>query len=146
MAAQQWKLQNTGPNWADEGAAMQFRKAFSEAISEDLNTSTALLVIDDVLHAKAKSVELRNEDRWRLVIEFDAVLGLDLLNLSRKDLRIRPKDAVITEDEIEQALADRKAARAQKDFATSDAIRDDLAAKGVEVMDGDPLGWDWKLG
>ena len=29
--------------------------------------------------------------------------------------------------------------------AESDAIRDDLIAKGVEVMDGDPLGWDWKL-
>jgi cysteinyl-tRNA synthetase len=27
----------------------------------------------------------------------------------------------------------------------SDRIRDDLIAKGVEVMDGDPLGWDWKL-
>ena len=37
------------------------------------------------------------------------------------------------------------AARAAKDFATSDAIRDELAAEGVEVMDGDPLGWEWKL-
>jgi cysteinyl-tRNA synthetase len=35
--------------------------------------------------------------------------------------------------------------RAAKDFPKSDAIRDDLIAKGVEVMDGDPLGWDWKL-
>ena len=26
-----------------------------------------------------------------------------------------------------------------------DALRDELAAKGVEVMDGDPLGWEWKL-
>ena len=34
---------------------------------------------------------------------------------------------------------------AEKDFAASDAIRDELAAKGVEVMDGDPLGWEWKL-
>ena len=42
--------------------------------------------------------------------------------------------------------AKRKAARAEKDFATSDAIRDELTPKGVEVMDGDPLGWEWKLG
>ena len=75
----------------------------------------------------------------------DGILGLDLSRLSRQDLRIRPKDAVITEEEIEQALADRKAARAEKDFARSDAIRDELTAKGVEVMDGDPLGWEWKL-
>ena len=49
-------------------------------------------------------------------------------------------------EEIEDALARRKAARAEKDFATSDAIRDELIAAGVEVMDGDPLGWEWKLG
>jgi len=53
--------------------------------------------------------------------------------------------AAITEAEIETAIEDRKAARAEKDFAKSDAIRDELSAKGVEVMDGDPLGWEWKL-
>jgi cysteinyl-tRNA synthetase len=60
-------------------------------------------------------------------------------------LRLQPKDAEIAETGIDEALARRKAARAEKDFATSDAIRDELAAKGVEVMDGDPLGWEWKL-
>ena len=29
---------------------------------------------------------------------------------------------------------------------TADALRDQLTAQGVEVMDGDPLGWEWKLG
>ncbi len=76
----------------------------------------------------------------------DAVLGLSLLDLTRADLRIRPKSATITETEIEAILAERKEARAAKDFARSDALRDSLIAQGVEVMDGDPLGWDWKLG
>jgi cysteinyl-tRNA synthetase len=75
----------------------------------------------------------------------DAVLGLKLTTLTRFDLRLRPKDAAIEEAEIEDALARRKAARAEKDFATSDAIRGELAGKGVEVMDGDPLGWEWAL-
>ena len=75
----------------------------------------------------------------------DQVLGLNLLTLTRAALRIRPKDATITEAEIEAELDRRKAARAEKDFATSDAIRDSLASRGVEVMDGDPLGWEWKL-
>jgi cysteinyl-tRNA synthetase len=79
------------------------------------------------------------------IAEMDNVLGLNLMTLTRKDLRVRPKAAVITEAEIETALTARKDARAEKDFAKSDAIRDDLIAKGVEVMDGDPLGWDWKL-
>ena len=75
----------------------------------------------------------------------DQVFGLNLSGLSRTDLRIRPKAAAITEEEIEAALTRRKEARAAKDFATSDKLRDDLAAAGVEVMDGDPLGWDWRL-
>ena len=77
-----------------------------------------------------------------------ATIGLELdapVYLTRADLRLRPKDAAIAEAEIEAALARRKAARAEKDFATSDAIREELAAKGVEVMDGDQLGWEWKV-
>jgi len=80
-----------------------------------------------------------------LVYAMDSVLGLVLLELDRAGLRLRPKDAAIDETAIEAALARRKAARAEKDFATSDALRDELAARGVEVMDGDPLGWEWKL-
>ncbi len=72
-------------------------------------------------------------------------LASTLLTLTRQDLRIRPVTATITEAEIEAALEERKAARAAKDFATSDRIRDDLIARGVEVMDGDPLGWDWRI-
>jgi cysteinyl-tRNA synthetase len=68
-----------------------------------------------------------------------------LVTLTRADLRIRPKSATLTEEEVEAMVARRNAARAAKDFATADAIRDQLAAQGVEVMDGDPLGWEWKL-
>jgi cysteinyl-tRNA synthetase len=67
------------------------------------------------------------------------------MTLTRADLRIRPKSATLTEEEVEAMVARRNAARAAKDFATADAIRDELAAQGVEVMDGDPLGWEWKL-
>jgi len=70
---------------------------------------------------------------------------LDLLGKTREDLRLRPKVAGIGEGEIEAALERRKVARAEKDFAASDALRDELAVQGVEVMDGDPLGWEWKL-
>jgi cysteinyl-tRNA synthetase len=75
----------------------------------------------------------------------DGVLGLDLLRITRADLRLRPKAAAVSEDEIEARLAARKDARAARDFARSDALRDELAALGVEVMDGDPLGWEWNL-
>jgi cysteinyl-tRNA synthetase len=114
---------------------------FGAALSDDLNTAIALTALEDALAAKKVDAGIKRA----LVEHMDAVFGLGLFDLTRTDLRIRPKDAQLTEDEIEAALASRKAARAEKDFAKSDAIRDDLMAKGVEVMDGDPLGWEWKL-
>ena len=116
-------------------------KALDEALSDDLNTPKALTVLEDFMNERGQKPNLR----LAFVEKFDEITGLNLLSLTRTDLRIRPKAAVITEAEIKTALAARKEARAAKDFAKSDAIRDDLIAKGVEVMDGDPLGWDWRL-
>ena len=115
---------------------------FDAAMADDLNTPLALTALEAVLAGK----KLDPRERWVLVAAMDAVLGLKLTPLTRSDLRLRPGDAAMTEAEIDAALARRKDARAAKDFATSDAIRDELAARGVEVMDGDPLGWEWKLG
>ena len=111
-----------------------------EALSDDLNTPRVLDIAFSISDEKGYA-----SDRLDAIFECDKVLGLNLATLTRTDLRVRPKSAIITEAEIEAALAARKEARAAKDFAKSDAIRDDLIAKGVEVMDGDPLGWDWKL-
>lgn len=118
-----------------------FFERFNAAISDDLNTAVALTVMDEVLTLK----KVDPGDKLYAIAAMDAVLGFGLLELTRADLRIRPKNAVITEAEIEAAHDRRQEARAAKDFATSDAIRDDLAAQGVEVMDGDPLRWEWKL-
>ncbi|WP_394270570.1 cysteine--tRNA ligase [Qipengyuania sp.] len=114
---------------------------FEAAICNDLNTAEALLWVESLPALKV----IGPVEKYVGIQRMDAVLGLDLINLTRADLRIRPKTATISEAEIEAALARRKEARAAKDFATSDAIRDELTASGVEVMDGDPLGWEWKL-
>lgn len=127
----------------DEGKPIDFdaqQRDFDAAISDDLNTAKALLSLEDVAGGKKFFAS-----RLSTVADMDAVLGLGLLDLTRTDLRIRPKSATITEEEIEAQLTARKEARANKDFATSDRIRDELIEQGVEVMDGDPLGWDWKL-
>lgn len=110
------------------------------AMADDLNTARALVALEGVVAGKRHA-----GDRLAAVAEIDRVLGLGLDTLTRADLRVRPADATIEPDAIDQALAARKEARAAKDFARSDAIRDELASAGVEVMDGDPLGWDWKL-
>ncbi len=114
---------------------------FEEAVCHDLTTPHALVYLDEALADKVSTLSTR----LNIVTRMDTVLGLNLLTLTRRDLRIRPTSAIITEPEIEIRLTERKTARAAKDFATSDRIRDGLIAAGVEVMDGDPLGWDWKL-
>jgi cysteinyl-tRNA synthetase len=125
-----------------EATAKKYVGLIDDQISDDLKSPICVSVLDTFLDVKSINPTLK----LSVVAEIDELLGLDLLKLTRADLRIRPKSATITEAEVEAALERRKEARAAKDFATSDAIRDDLSANGVEVMDGDPLGWEWKLG
>jgi cysteinyl-tRNA synthetase len=125
-----------------EQRTLQSLRQFDAAIADDLNTAEALVAFESAIGVKSAAFV---DTIVACVILMDSVLGLNLLQLTRADLRIRPKAARLTEAEIETALAERREARAAKDFAKSDAIRDDLIARGVEVMDGDPLGWDWKL-
>jgi len=124
----------------ETGDPSRYLDALDAAVSDDLNTPRALPVLDEMLADK----KLSPTTRLKTLEAFDEVLGLQLSTLTREALRVKPAAASITPEAIEARLAERKDARAAKDFARSDAIRDELAAAGVEVMDGDPLGWDWK--
>ena len=53
--------------------------------------------------------------------------------------------AGMTEEEIAKRVRARDAARKAKNFAAGDGIREELAAKGVLLMDG-PLGTEWRPG
>ena len=141
VEAEEWTLKQVQ---GDESLWFRFGGLFElidGSACDDLNTPGLLLWIQSALDLQDATLE----EHLSMLGYIDELVGLNLLTLTRQDLRIRPKSATITEAEIETALTARKEARAQKDFATSDRIRDDLIARGVEVMDGDPLGWDWKL-
>ena len=127
---------------ADTGTPAQtYLDRLDAALSEDLNTPQALVALDELLGDKG----LAPADRRATLGVFDAALGLQLLDLDRAELRVRPVAATLSEEEIETRLDERQRARAAKDFARSDAIRDELIAAGVEVMDGDPLRWEWRI-
>ena len=123
-----------------KASTASFRDRLADAMADDLNTPKALPLLDELIADKTISAS----DRLSALSDFDALLGLDLLYLDVADLRIRPATATIGETEIEARLDERRAARAARDFAKSDALRDWLAGHAVEVMDGDLLGWDWK--
>jgi cysteinyl-tRNA synthetase len=120
---------------------LQAKADFEAAMSDDLNTPKALITVEQVIAMK----RVCDGDRYRLVMQMDEVLGLDLLHLDREDLRIRPADAQLTEEDVLARMMERQAARDERDFERSDRIRDELTDAGIELMDGDPLGWEWKL-
>ena len=124
----------------EEGlAAAGFVDAFDMALSADLMTPQALPVLDAVLASTLPAA-----DKLRLVGSFDLALGLGLLTLDRRALSVRPADAALSDEEVEALLDARQQARAARDFASADAARDRLKAAGVEIMDGDPLRWEWR--
>ena len=80
-------------------------------------------------HAVGSADDLSPEQRRALLLDFDRVLGLGLDQPPEAGA-----DAPLPPGA--QDLLDRRAAaRAARDFATSDALRDELAAMGVEVRD-----------
>ena len=103
--------------------AVAFRSRFSDAIADDLSLPQAL----EVAHAVARSPELPRPQRRALLLDFDRVLGLDLGRTPRPAPDLPPGAAAL--------LVQREEARARRDYATSDALRDELAALGVEVRD-----------
>jgi cysteinyl-tRNA synthetase len=98
-----------------------------DAIDDDLDMPAALARVREVLRADLSA----DERRW-LVLDADAVLGLDL----HKVWSVHGGDGRAgIPPEIGAILDDRSAARAAKDYARSDALRDELAAKGWDVID-----------
>jgi len=111
------------------------RDRFWDAVRDDLNAPRALAVAWEVV----RSESLDPAERWVLLREFDAFLGLDVR------AAIPRSHAAESDPRIDALVADREAARARRDFAESDRIREALAAEGV-VIDDTPGGPRWRRG
>jgi cysteinyl-tRNA synthetase len=111
------------------------RREFREALEDDLNTSAALAAVHELMTAVNRADPGR-EDAARAVDfmrEIDGVLGV---------LTEAP-DAQDADAEIDALVAERDAARATRDFARADSIRDELGARGIELLDT-PRGTRWR--
>jgi len=100
--------------------------AFRQAVEDDLNMPRALAamwaIVRDTADAPAGEI-------YATLLEMDKVLGLGVAEMAEEELAVDPA-------EIEKLIAERNAARAGKDYARADAIRDKLAAQGIELLDG----------
>lgn len=112
----------------DEAVFEEYRGKFEDAISNDMNTSMALTVLYDLLKAETNDATKR-----ALIEDFDKVLSLDLTVALAEEAK--PEVDAELEAYVLAKIEERKAAKKAKDFATADAIRDELLAKGVVIKD-----------
>jgi len=120
--------------WAESPSkpmCAEYEERFRNAVDDDLDTPAALQVLRDV----EKDATIPDGAKFEMFAWFDMVLGLDLVRDVGKPAPSLPEGA--------QALLDERAgARAAKDWAAADRLRDDLAALGVQVRDT-AAGQEW---
>jgi cysteinyl-tRNA synthetase len=105
------------------------RDAFGAALDDDLNVSAGLAAVFDLVRDLNRRIERR------ALSSADAGRALEALRDIDRVLAILPDATPELEPAIEQLLAAREAARAARDFAASDRLRDELATHGVTVED-----------
>ena len=120
-----------GDGEVDVAKAKELDGKFREALDNDLNTSLGLTAVYDVLKA-----DTNDATKLYVIEKFDEVLGLDLTKAETES-----KDDL--DSEIEELIAKRQEARANKDWATADKIRDDLLARNIKLIDT-PNGVTWE--
>ena len=101
-----------------------YQNRFKDAISNDLNTSSMLTVLYDVL----KDDELTDFTKLYLVNDFDKVLSLGLIE-EEKEVSSEIKEM------IDKKIEERNEAKKNKNYQKADEIRDELLQKGVKLID-----------
>lgn len=124
----------------------EFKKEILEALSDDLNISKALAILNEFIAKSNESLDRNPKDKSlkQTIVATIGFLNI-LLGIGGKDpylyfqLGIDEK----TKAKIEELIAKRNEAKKIKDFATADRIRDELRTMGIAIMDT-PQGTVWE--
>lgn len=136
----------------------EFKSRLAGVLSDDLNTAQAVGHLAGLLKAvnemcdgatgKKGSVSQEAYDAAGAALQLTGeVLGLGLDEPEAFLSRVRDRRAAklgVDKEWVEACLVRRAEARQAKDFTAADAVRDELAAKGVEMLDT-PQGTTWRL-
>lgn len=114
----------------DERRKLELKKAFYDAIDNDLDTPIALAIVWEVL----KDTSLANCEKLELMRDFDQIMGFGVDNFT----------APILSDEHMDLIKKREIIRENKDWAQADAMRDLLLADGICIKDT-KSGTEWYL-
>lgn len=112
---------------AEDVKVEEYRIKFAEALGNDLNTSMGLTVLYDVLKEDMPGAAKR-----KIIAEMDSVLSLGLERAwEREETEVDEELSAF----VEQKIAERAAAKKEKNFARADEIRDELKEKGILIKD-----------
>ncbi|WP_299118229.1 cysteine--tRNA ligase [uncultured Eubacterium sp.] len=108
-------------------AAKEYKQKFIDVVGNDLNTASGITLIYDVLKE-----DFNDATKLYIIKDFDCVLSLNLT-----DGEVGANISVDSDLEayINEMIEKRAAAKKERDFATADGIRDELAAKGIILKD-----------
>jgi cysteinyl-tRNA synthetase len=103
----------------------EYKERFIETVGNDLNTSLGLTLLYEVIKSAESAAT-----KLAVIAEFDKVLSLDLL-------AAEPEEEPEAEDvsHLEELLVRRAEAKKARDWATADAIRDEVKAAGYMIVD-----------
>lgn len=113
----------------DTSLAAEYKQKFIEVVGNDMNTASGITMVYDVLKA-----DTNDATKLYIIKDFDYVLSL---NLTAGEIVNEQQTSVDGEMEtyIMEMIEKRAQAKKERDFATADSIRDELAAKGVILKD-----------
>ena len=145
---------NSTQGCALESMLAEFKDRFEEGMDDDFNTALALGLIFEFVREINRCLDLRpsGSDTVKLIARAKEVLKNtgNVLNLFSRtphtwnvDL-LKVKKIPLSENDIEEKIRERKAARDSKDWSKADAVRKQLEDSGV-ILEDKKDGTDWKI-
>jgi cysteinyl-tRNA synthetase len=142
-------LRRAAPEGGWFAGGRDFPPAFVEALDDDLNVSGALAVVHETVTTGNKAIDEGDDEvAWQAfsqVVAMTSVLGINPIDVRWQGHGgADDGTAAALTSLVESELAARQQARAARDYATADAVRDRLADAGIEVEDT-PAGPRWSV-
>lgn len=116
----------------------KFKEDILNALSDDINTSIVLSIIDEMVNSANDKLDINPKDKnLKKEIVSNILFIEDTLGVGGSDAYIYFQFGIDekTKEKIENLINQRNDAKIAKDFQTADKIRDELSAMGISVMD-----------